>query len=529
MAYRAGLRADFDIVHTWQGIPFGEARRPCRSIGEYISHRSTTQGDAPYLTFPAEGQEQVLTYRELDCRTRGIGRWVRHELGLADRETVAVLPVNDMASVLVVLALVRTGHPVLVLNPNDPVDRLRTQLSARQITHVLRPPSVSGTVWPAAEVAGELGGSDDLPTHISPYDDALFFGTSGSTAASKVVAQSHGNLAANADAVRRHHRLRTGDTMLGCLPIHHVNGMHFTVIATLVSGAHAVLAPGFDPFAYPTWMARFRPRIASVVPTILDSLTEVWRTGAPHEEFDYFVSAAAPLDASVAETVHRKFGTRIMQGYGLTETTNFSATMPPDISERAYQELMIDTDIPSIGIAMPGNDMTLLDPEGKPVAHGQIGEICVRGHNVMTRYAGNVVATDEAFRGHWFHTGDLGRTVVNDTGQVFYVITGRNKNIAKVAGAAVSLDEMDRALKAVPGVRDAAAVCIPTRFVGDEIVAVVVSTDDSLDIAGVRASLCTTFADTALPRRVVRLDALPRTPTGKILRPQLAELITSKG
>ena len=519
-------RSDFEAVHTWQGVAFGEAHRPCGSIGEYIAFRSS---DEPYLTFLPDGE--VLTYRELDVRTRGIGRWVRDELGVPGRSTVAVLPVNDMASVLLVLALVRIGHPVLVLNPNDPVDRLRAQLTARQVKYVLRPSSVAATVCPEAEVAGELDGPSDPTVHVSPHDDALFFCTSGSTAASKVVAQSHGNLVANAEAVRAHHGLRPGDTVLGCLPVHHVNGMHFTVIATLVSGSHAVLAPGFEPFSYPTWMARFRPRIASVVPTILDSLTEVWRTGAPHKEFEYFVSAAAPLDASVATAVRRKLGARVMQGYGLTETTNFSATMPPDVSSRTYQKLMIDTDIPSIGVAMPGNNMTLLDPAGAHVPHGEIGEICVRGHNVMTRYAGNIDATDEAFRHGWFHTGDLARTVVDDrTGRVFYVITGRNKNIAKVAGTAVSLDEMDRALKAIPGVRDAAAVCVPTRFLGDEIVVVVVSPDDRLDdVAIIRALLRTTFAEAALPRRVVRLDTLPRTPTGKILRPQLTRLVTPEG
>lgn len=509
-------RSDFDTVHTWQGVPFGAEHR---SIGEYISSRSS---DEPYLTFLPEGQ--VLTYRELDRRTRGIGRWVRDELGLVSRETVGVLPVNDMASVLLVLALIRAGHPVLVLNPNDPVDRLRAQLTARQVKHVLRPPSVAATVCPGAEVAGEFDGQDDPTVHASPHDDALFFCTPGSTAASKVVAQSHGNLVANAEAVRSHHRLRPGDTVLGCLPIHQVNGMHFTVIVTLVSGSHAVLAPDFEPFNYPMWTNRFRPRIASVTPTILDALTEVCRTGTPHAE--YFVSTG-PLDASVVERARRKLGARVMQGYGLPETTSFSATMPPDVSERTYQELMVDTGTPSVGVAMPGNTMTLLDPAGSPVPHGEIGEICVRGHNVMTRYAGNAEATDEAFRHGWFHTGDLARTVLDaETGQVFHVITGRDRNIAEVAGTAVSLDEMDRTLKAIPGVRDAAAVCVSTRFLGDEIVAVVVSADDRLDTMIVRALLRTTFAEAALPRRVVRLDALPRTPTGKIQRPQLCALVT---
>ncbi|MGW8881556.1 AMP-binding protein, partial [Streptomyces mirabilis] len=155
-----------------------------------------------------------------------------------------------------------------------------------------------------------------METQADPACDALYFGTSGSTAASKLVAQTHANAnaIANAEAVRRHHGLGSGDRILGCLPIHHVNGVHFTLIATLVAGAHAVLAERFSPFGYPSLLTTYRPRIASVVPSLLDALTETWRHRELPGNFGYFVSAAAPLSTMTARAVHDRIGARVVQG-----------------------------------------------------------------------------------------------------------------------------------------------------------------------------------------------------------------------
>jgi acyl-CoA synthetase (AMP-forming)/AMP-acid ligase II len=520
-----------DRVHTYEGVPLS-ALPPPQTVLSYIGEHAHARGDAPFITAVSRTHEtEELTYRALDVRTARVARWARRELDTADGTVLALLPANDIPSVVAILGLLRAGCSLLLLNPADPVGRVREQVAAMGAT-VLRANTVDPGLHPDALAVPDSATLDDDATPltnppIAGTEDALFFGTSGSTASSKLVAQSHGNAVANAHAVGRHHGLRAGDRILGCLPIHHVNGLHFTILATLVAGAHAVLAHGFDPLGYPELMRRFRPRLASVVPTILEVLTDTWRGAAPPAEFAYFVSAAAPLTARTARSVVDRLGVPVIQGYGLTETTNFSTTIPTDLPPASYRRLVLEADIPSIGTALSGNEVAVLTASGGHAASGEVGEICMRGHNLMTRYAANPAATEEAFRHGWFHSGDIGFAVADEgSGRTFFVITGRSKNIAKVSGESVSLDEMERVLRVVPEVVDAACVAIPHRLLGEEIIAAVVVSDSQRDI-NLRRHLSTTFAQSVLPRRIVTLEEVPRTPTGKVRRRELAASIVS--
>ncbi|GAA1094051.1 acyl--CoA ligase [Streptomyces javensis] len=527
-------RTDAELAHTYRGIPFEDRLTPHPTLVSRLAHHARTRGGDPFLTTVADdGELTTLSYGEADRLSRRVARWLRTELRVAPGRTVALAPVNDPASIVAVLGVLRTGCPLLLLGPQDPADRRRQQTEAVGARLVLRPPSVPAEALPEAVVLPDPrtleepeGGAAEPELH--PDQDALFFATSGSTAASKLVAQSHYNAAVNAEALGRHHGLRPGDRLLGCLPVHHVNGLHFTVLGVLAAGAHVLLADGFDPLRYPRLLQRFRPRIASVVPSVLEALLETWRTPELPADFGYFVSAAAPLTTRTARAVRDRFGARVLQGYGLTETVNFSTTLPADLSEDTYRRLMLDTDIPTIGTALFGNEVAVLTPEGERAAPGQVGEICVRGHNVMSRYEANPAATDEAFAGGWFHTQDLGTEVADpDRPESFVVVTGRRKNIAKVGGETVSLDEMDRVLRAVPRVRDAACAALPHRFLGEEIVAAVVPTPGADGPPDVLPALAAAFRPAVLPRRVELFDAIPRTRTGKVLRRELADRLAA--
>jgi acyl-CoA synthetase (AMP-forming)/AMP-acid ligase II len=364
---------------------------------------------------------------------------------------------------------------------------------------------------------------------VEPHANAFLIGTSGSTAASKLVAQSHANAAANAAAVIKHHHLEAGERLLGCLPIHHVNGLHFTLFGTLTAGAHAILVDGFQPFGYANLLQRFRPRIASVVPNILESLVTTWRDGDLPREFHYFVSAAAPLPARTARSVAAKLRRPVIQGYGLTETTNFSCTLPIDLPDVLYDRLMLDTDVSSVGVAFPGNEVAIFGPDGDRLGPGMKGEICMRGHNVMNGYHNNIEATTEAFRGGWFHSLDIGfEQTFPDDSRTFFVITGRAKNMAKVRGETVSIDEMDRVLRELPGIVDAACVAQPHQLYGEEIIAVIVTSMGMTDEI-IRAHLVEHFSRASQPSRIVRRAVIPRTPTGKVRRAELrADVVAAK-
>jgi acyl-CoA synthetase (AMP-forming)/AMP-acid ligase II len=183
---------------------------------------------------------------------------------------------------------------------------------------------------------------------------------------------------------------------------------------------------------------------------------------------------------------------------------------------------MIETDIPSIGVALYGNQVAVLREDGSHAVPGEVGEICMRGHNVMLGYTHNQEATEEAFKGGWFHSRDLGYELC-EGGHSFFVITGRSKNMVKIMGKAVSLEEMDRALMRAPGVRDVACFSEPYPLLGEAIVAVVVA-ESPIDPKKLNLVLQEFFEATALPRRYVQAASIPRTITGKLMRAQLAQL-----
>lgn len=502
--------------------------------------RTARQAPArPYLTWCcADGTTTTLTYGELERRSRRLASFLvrTHR----PDSTIALLPCNDIPSVVAIFAALRAGMPCLFLNPADPVARLGTLLDAYPVAAVLSspyaPPHVQDFVRNAAgEWTGLVLGSDDpvlscgavVPAVLPgdgpvPAEQAAFlFGTSGSTAASKLVVQPHRSVASNADAVRRHHRLDQNSVLMGGLPLHHVNGVHFTLMAPAAVGAHVVLPQKLAPFTYRGLVEAHRPHLASLVPPMLEMLLATGRDWRPPQSLRYFVSAAAPLSRGLLRRTVETFGIRVLQGYGLSETTNFSTTVPPDISDETYRAVALDAELPSVGVALPGNEIEVFAPDGTILEERQTGELRIRGHNVMTGYAGRPDLTAAAFAGGWFHSGDLGYWATGPDGQRYFYLTGRDKNIAKVRGESVSLEEVERALVSLDGVADAACLAVPHRIWGEQLVAVVAV--PTADLPGVMAALAALMPASAVPSRWYSVDQVPRSTTGKLLRPLLAE------
>lgn len=503
-------------AHCYRGVHVAAAAVGQRTIIDLLAERVARDPDAPFMTeVSTTGAQRTLTFRQLDELTMRCAGWLRGA-GVDTGATVGLVPKNDLRSVVAIFGTLRAGGKIAFLDPSAPPARHQAIVDALEARVVVR--SVDDPHGIAARTLPDLA---DLPAAVGTVAtesaaDAFYFGTSGSTATSKIVAQTHRATVSNALAVREHHGLAAGDRFLSCLPIHHVNGLHFTVMATVACGSHAILVQGFDAGQFPKLLGEYAPRIASVVPSLLQALLVTWRGGRLPSGFDAFVSAAAPLPRDVARQVWDRWRGRILQGYGLTETTNFSTTLPRTISDAAYLRQMLEPEIPTIGVEMPGNEVTVID-----------GEICARGHNVMDRYVGNDDETALAFRDGWFHTGDLGVERRDpELNAPLIVITGRAKNMAKVRGEAVSLDEMERLLLVFPGIRDAACTSVPDKMLGEAIIAALVGADEVPDTV-ILAHLRTAFAESSLPRELVRVAAIPRTPTGKVLRPQLREFVAT--
>ncbi|WP_255953292.1 class I adenylate-forming enzyme family protein [Streptomyces odontomachi] len=523
------MSADAAAVHRYRGIHYE------RDLGRYptmpaaLADHARIRPDAPYLTaVSADGAESTLRYGELDAASAACAHWLRTELEVRPGDVVALVPLNEPCSVVALFGVLRAGASCQMLGPADPAERMRDQMRSQGAGVLLRSPGVVDCPLGEAVTVPDFTRTAADPActgprvPLDPASAAVLFATSGSTAASKIVVQSHRNVAVNAEAFCRHHRLGPGERVLGFLPIHHANGVNTTLFAPLNAGAHVVLAAHFAAFDYPDLLRRHRPRIASAVPSALEALLETWREPELPSGFDYFLTAAAPLGVSTARRVVDRFGVRIVQGYGLTETTNFSTTLPTDLSADEYRGVMLETDTPSVGSAVFGTEVAVFEEDGTPCRAGGTGEIRMRGHSVMTGYGADLEATAEAFRGGWFHSGDVGHLLDRGgVGDPLLVITGRIKNIAKVRGEAVSLDELERALCGLEYVRDAACVSVPHRFDGERITAVVVTASDRT--GEILTHLRTGFPLTALPHRIVRVAAVPRTATGKILRPHLRD------
>lgn len=514
-------------VHCWHGVHVHDDPACRQTVLDSLVRQVRSQPHTPVFSQPGpRGELQTLTFAQLDTLSSAGAAWLHDAAGARSGTPLAVVPANDLQSVVLIFAAIRLAAPIALLDPQAPPARHAALLDSLGIGLTVRTMSDSAgidhRVFPALADLPVRSGPEG---HPAPHADVFYIATSGSTAASKIVAQTHRGSTANALGVSAHHGLCAGDRFLGCLPIHHVNGLHFSVMAAVFCGYHTLLAPGFDPFHYPRLLEAFQPHLASVVPSLLNALQATWKTRNPPAAMRYFVSAAAPLSKVIAQMSWERWKLRVLQGYGLTETINFTTTLPRALTQADYARWMLDADIPTIGSAISGNDIEFLGPDSQAVPLGAIGELCVRGHNVMDRYVGNPYETAHAFRDGWFHTGDLGHwTGDAQHDPKFAVITGREKNIAKVRGESVSLEEMERHLLEMMGVRDAACAAVPDTVTGESIVAAIAAPMDLSDTA-VLSHLRAVFPQVALPRRIVRMDDIPRSPTGKLLRPQLRALL----
>ncbi|EID79775.1 MULTISPECIES: AMP-binding protein [Rhodococcus] len=515
-------------VHDYR--PGGKTVPPTDgTVVDVLRRRATDTPDAPFLTWlPTHGDAEVLTYGALNARSRAIASNLAEGKYLCG-ERVGLLAANDIDTVLALFAVIRAGGTCLVLNPTDPPQRLRQIIAAYPIRTVLCSPYVTGIPEDLARpipvsTPGSALEDTAVDQYITPGGPAFMFSTSGSTAASKLVLQSHRALLSNAQGLKQHHDLGPGVTIAGGLPLHHVNGVHFTVVAVLNAGAHVVLPQQFSPLTYRSQLETYRPQIASVVPSMLEALLVTGRGWRPPDTLRYFVSAAAPLTASLAKRIMNAFGLRVIQGYGLTETTNFSTMLPIDLADDDYAALVLNTEIPTVGVAFPGNELEVLSVTGDVLAEGEIGEVCMRGHNVMECYVDAPDQTSEAFAGDWFHSGDLGRWIRGRDDRRYFILTGRLKNIAQVRGEAVSLEEVEHALLSLDSVVDAGCLAQSHPLWGEEIVAMVVLRD--ADIAEIRTQLAALLPPTALPRRWQQVDSVPRTPTGKLQRALLRDQLS---
>ncbi|HET8639843.1 MAG TPA: long-chain fatty acid--CoA ligase [Solirubrobacterales bacterium] len=349
-------------------------------------------------------------------------------------------------------------------------------------------------------------------------DTAVILYTSGTTGKPKGAELTHANLSRNADvSARTTSEIAAGDVVLGALPLFHSFGQTVAMNASLGVGACLTLVPKFDPADALATMQRDGVTHFYGVPTMYGALLH----HPERESFDtsslrICITGGASMPVEVLRGFEEAFGAKVMEGYGLSETSPVSCSNHPDRERKAG----------SIGTPIEGVEMKVVDEHDNEVAQGEVGEIVIRGHNIMKGYWQRADATEEAMRGGWFHSGDMAKT---DEDGYFYIVD-RKKDLIIRGGYNVYPREVEEVLYEHPKIREAAVVGIPHDQWGEEIgAAVVLMEGEELAPEEVSSYVKERLAAYKYPRLVWFLDELPKGPTGKILKREIEVPAASAG
>ena len=475
------------------------------------------QGGRPALR--QDGRE--LTYGQLE-RGSGQAAALLREAGVGPGDRVALMMPNVLAFPLLFYGALAAGAVVVPMNP---------LLTSREVAHYLGDSGASVTfAWDAAgdeaakgaaeggvpvirvtepDAQAVLGGRPPLEdwAERADDDDAVILYTSGTTGVPKGAELTHANLLRNAE-VTATTLLAAGpaDVVMGCLPLFHSFGLTCGLNAAVLGGACLALLPRFDPGAALEMISREKVTIFEGVPTMYAALLHHPDRGrADVSSLRVCVSGGAALPLEILRGFEDAFGCPILEGYGLSETSPVASFNHPDRPRKPG----------SIGTPVAGVQMRVVDDSGAEVPQGQVGEVAIRGHNVMKGYWRDPDATAAAIPDGWFRTGDLAR--VDEDG--YFYIVNRKKEMIIRGGYNVYPREIEEALYEHPGVAGVAVVGIPHESLGEEVgAAVALKPGASATPEELREFARDRVAAYKYPRQIWLVEQLPKGPTGKILR-----------
>src|SRR6478609_9739624 len=465
-----------------------------------------------------------MTYAELDDRSARLAALLR-ERGLEQGDRVGVMLPNVTEFPVAYYGVLRAGGVVVPMNVLLKRREIAFYLedSGAQILlawHGFCAEACDGAEDAGAELvevepasfAGMLAGFEPAfeLADTAEDDTAVILYTSGTTGKPKGAELTHLNLFRNAEiSSRTTCEVGPGNVVLGALPLFHSFGQSVGMNASLLVGACFTLVPKFDPEETLATMERDRVTHFYGVPTMFGALLH----HPDRERFDTSslrtcITGGASMPVEVLRGFEDAFGAKVMEGYGLSETSPVACSNHPDMERKPG----------SIGTPIEGVEMQVVDEDDNPVEQGEVGEIVIRGHNIMKGYWNRPEATEEAMRGGWFHSGDMAR--VDEDG--YYYIVDRKKDLIIRGGYNVYPREVEEVLYEHPKIREAAVVGIPHDEWGAETgAAVVVHDGEELPPEEVSEYVKERGAAYEYPRVVWFLDDLPKGPTGKILKREI--------
>jgi long-chain acyl-CoA synthetase len=467
--------------------------------------------------------DDVLRYRDLHDHAQGLAGRLR-ALGIARGEHVAVMMPNVPQFTIAYYGAHYAGTPVVPLNVLLVPDEIAYHLEdsdavALIVFEELLPQAragfdrVAGCRHLIVVRAGEYDLGDgaapieDVPD-TGPDDTAVILYTSGTTGRPKGAELTHFNLLYNAEASLV--QAPAGDVrVLLVLPLFHSFGQTVLQNATIRKSGTLVLMARFEPLGAAALIEKHKVNHFAGVPTMYFALLHHPEVQpAMLASLETCISGGAPMPVEVMQTFDRTFDVRISEGYGLSETSPLASCNPVELRKPG-----------SIGVPIWGCEFRLVDAEGKVITEtGVAGEIQIKGHNIMKGYYKRPDATAAAVTDGWFSTGDIATR--DDDG--YYFIVDRKKDLIIRGGFNVYPREVEEVLYAHPAVAEAAVIGIPHDSHGEEIKAVVAFKPGATAAPDELIAHCKRhLAAYKYPRVVEVIDALPKGPTGKILKREL--------
>jgi len=357
----------------------------------------------------------------------------------------------------------------------------------------------------------------DLPYPSNPEDTAVIFYTSGTTGAPKGAEVTHYNLFSNAQWVSeqslqtstgKNTYWGTGHCTLAVLALSHSFGQTCMQNAPLMNGGCVAYAPRFEAKTIVQQMKKQNVSILAAVPRMISEMLALCESEIPTlDAFQYCLVGGAPIDQEVAMQFEQKFGVKVLEGYGLSETSPVVAFRTPQLPRKKG----------SVGRAISGVEFKVVDDDGGILGNGKVGELLVKGNPVMKGYYQNKEATDQSIQNGWFFTGDL--AYLDEDGDVYLV--DRKKDLIIRNGYNIYPAEVESVLSTFPGVIECAVVGVPDADAGEEIKAFIVGQCEVKELIDYCKKNLASFK---YPRKVEFVASLPKGSKGQILRRELRGL-----
>jgi long-chain acyl-CoA synthetase len=490
------------------------------SLAQLLRETADRVGDRPALKL----DDAVVTYSQLD---EGVARaaGLLKSTGVEPGDRVGVMLPNVPYFAVAYYGVLRAGGVVVPMN---------VLLKGREVAFYLQDSGAKALfAWHQFEEAARAGAEDagaelilvepgefeQLLADAEPMredverdgsDTAVILYTSGTTGKPKGAELTHSNLVRNCEVTAGSlAEITEEDVLLGALPLFHSFGQTCGLNSAVRVGACMTMIPRFDPGKALEIIQRDKVTIFQGVPTMYHALLN----HPEKEKYDVSclrlcISGGSAMPGEVMKGFEEAFGCVILEGYGLSETSPVASFNHPDRERKPG----------SIGTPIEGVEMKVVDEDGNEVEQGEVGEIAVRGHNVMKGYWNRPDATDEVMRDGWFRTGDMAK--VDEDG--YFFIVDRKKEMIIRGGYNVYPREIEEVLYEHPAVSEAAVVGVPDEKMGEEVgAAVALKQGEDADADSIQSFVKERVANYKYPRKIWFVEELPKGPTGKILKREI--------